>query len=99
MANFSNHMINTSIRLAECAKNRGYEVPESDEIKKLFGQDGEIYTDVAEQLLLRNGFKRDKNGKWLLPDGSVESTIIGGPNPSHGNYKILYQPPNNEILE
>lgn len=81
---------NASIRLAEYAKNRGYEVPEDpDEIKELFGPGWWKYApDVAEQLLLRNGFKRDKNGKWLLPDGNPwKITIIGGPNPSHGNYK------------
>ncbi|MFP4015950.1 MAG: ABC transporter substrate-binding protein [Halanaerobiales bacterium] len=58
--------------MAEAAEARGFDVPESeDEIRKMFGYGWWKYApDVAEKLLLKNGFTRDDNGKWLLPDGS-----------------------------
>ncbi len=61
-----------SLKLAEYAKSRGYNVPEDpEEIKEIFGPGWWKYApEVAEQLLLRNGFTRDADGKWLLPDGT-----------------------------
>jgi peptide/nickel transport system substrate-binding protein len=79
-----------AIRLAEYARERGYEVPEdSEEIKELFGPGWWKYApDVAEQLLLRNGFKRDKNGKWLLPDGTPwKISIVTYTDTSHPQYR------------
>ncbi|MFA7057997.1 MAG: ABC transporter substrate-binding protein [Candidatus Cloacimonadales bacterium] len=82
---------NAAIRLAEYAKSRGYEVPENPEdIKDLFGTGWWKYApDVAEQLLIRNGFKRDKHGKWLLPDGQQwKITILSDTSstgPRHNN--------------
>ncbi|MBC7320750.1 ABC transporter substrate-binding protein, partial [bacterium] len=36
--------------------------------------------DVAERLLVKHGFKKDKDGKWLLPDGKPwKITIIAAP--------------------
>jgi len=59
-----------SQRIVEYAKGRGYEVPtDPAEQAKLFGYGWYKYApDVAEKLLVKNGFKKE-NGKWLLPDG------------------------------
>jgi peptide/nickel transport system substrate-binding protein len=61
-----------TLRAAQYARERGYEVPNDIEtLKEMFGPGWWKYApDVAEQLLVRNGFTRDKNGKWLLPDGT-----------------------------
>ncbi|MGY4686656.1 ABC transporter substrate-binding protein [Petrotoga sp. DB-2] len=63
---------NAPLRLAEYARSRGYDVPDNpDKIRELFGSGWWKYApDVAEQLLERNGFTRDTNGKWLLPNGT-----------------------------
>ena len=74
------------LRAAQYARERGYKVPNDIEsLKEMFGPGWWKYApDVAEQLLIRNGFKRDKNGKWLLPDGTPwKITIINHPSPSH----------------
>ena len=79
-----------TLRSAQYAKERGYEVPDDiNELKEMFGPGWWKYApDVAEQLLLRNGFKRDKNGKWLLPDGTPWKIIItASPTPSHPQYR------------
>ena len=61
-----------TLRAAQYARERGYEVPNDiNQLKEMWGPGWWKYApDVAEQLLLRNGFKRDKNGKWMLPDGT-----------------------------
>jgi len=66
----------TTLRIAERVKRDLKEVPpeqvprEPAEIKKALGYGWYKYApDIAEKLLLRNGFKRDRAGKWLLPDG------------------------------
>ncbi len=61
------------IRIAEEAKKRGHNVPSSEEeIRKIFGRGWWKYApEVAEELLLRNGFKRNNQGKWLTPKGDV----------------------------
>lgn len=84
---------NAGFRLAEYAKKRGYNVPsDPNEIRRVFGPGWWKYApDVAEQLLLKNGFKRDKNGKWLLPDGKPwKMTIITTTNPSHPSYRNAF---------
>jgi peptide/nickel transport system substrate-binding protein len=59
-------------RIAEYAKSRGYVFPEDEEyIDKAFGIGWYKYApEVAEKLLLKNGFSRDADGMWLLPDGT-----------------------------
>jgi peptide/nickel transport system substrate-binding protein len=59
-------------REAEYARSRGYVFPEDAEyIAKTFGLGWYKYApDVAEKLLLKNGFSKDADGKWLLPDGT-----------------------------
>lgn len=61
-----------SQRIVEYARGRGYEVPDDPaEQARLFGYGWYKYApDVAEKLLLKNGFSKDANGAWLLPDGT-----------------------------
>jgi peptide/nickel transport system substrate-binding protein len=63
---------NASQRIVEYAKSRGYEVPDDPaEQAKLFGYGWYKYApDVAEKLLIKNGFSRNGDGQWLLPDGT-----------------------------
>ena len=77
-------------RLVEYVKERGYDVPEEPEaIREMFGPGWWKYApDVAEQLLLRNGFTKDANGKWLLPDGTPwKIAITAHPSPSHPQHR------------
>ena len=77
-------------RLVEYAKSRGYTVPEDpQEIREAFGPGWWKYApDVAEQLLLRNGFTRDVDGKWLLPDGAPwKITILTSTNPAQPQHR------------
>jgi peptide/nickel transport system substrate-binding protein len=59
-------------RVAEYARTRGYVFPDDPEyIEKAFGLGWYKYApDVAEKLLLKNGFSKDADGMWLLPDGT-----------------------------
>jgi peptide/nickel transport system substrate-binding protein len=59
-------------RVVEYAKSRGYSFPEDpDYIAQAFGLGWYKYApEAAEKLLLNNGFSRDEDGMWLLPDGS-----------------------------
>ncbi len=61
-----------SQRIVEYARGRGYEVPDDPaEQARLFGYGWYKFApDVAEKLLVKNGFSRDANGNWLLPDGT-----------------------------
>ncbi len=63
---------NLPFEMAEAAKERGYDVPETDqEIREMFGYGWWKYSpDIAAKLLEKNGFTRDSNGRWLLPDGT-----------------------------
>lgn len=58
-------------RVAAYAKGRGYVFPDTQEFtEKAFGLGWYKYApDVATKLLEKNGFKKNKDGKWLLPDG------------------------------
>lgn len=78
------------MRVAEYGKSRGYDVPEDpEEIKALFGFGWWKYSpEVAAKLLERNGFKRDRSGRWLLPDGKPWKIVITShPNAAHPGYK------------
>ncbi len=61
-----------SQRIVEYAQGRGYDVPDDPaEQAKLFGYGWYKFApDVSEKLLIKNGFSRDADGKWLLPDGT-----------------------------
>jgi peptide/nickel transport system substrate-binding protein len=58
--------------MAKAAKERGYDVPDTaQEIRKMFGYGWWKHSpDLAEKLLLKNGFTRGRDGRWLLPDGT-----------------------------
>jgi peptide/nickel transport system substrate-binding protein len=60
------------MRVAEWAREQGYSVPDDPEAARMrFGMGWWKHApDVAEKLLLKHGFSRDANGKWLLPDGT-----------------------------
>lgn len=59
-------------RVAEYARSRGYVFPDTPEyIEQAFGLGWYKYApDIAEKLLIKNGFSRNADGKWLLPDGT-----------------------------
>jgi len=61
-----------SQRIADLARSRGYVFPDDAEFTaKAFGLGWYKYApDIAEKLLVKNGFSKDGDGKWLLPDGS-----------------------------
>src|SRR5690606_34469895 len=54
-------------RVAELARSRGYIFPDDEEfIAQAFGLGWYKYApDIAEKLLLKNGFSRDGDGNWL----------------------------------
>lgn len=55
-------------QIAAWAEGEGYTVP--GEPKDVFGWGWWKYApDVAERLLIKNGFSRDGSGNWLKPDG------------------------------
>jgi peptide/nickel transport system substrate-binding protein len=59
-------------RLLEYVKDRGYVVSDDPAaVAQTFGYGWYKYApDVAEKLLLKNGFSKDADGMWLLPDGT-----------------------------
>jgi len=75
-------------KIVEYARSRGYVVSNDKAAQdKAFGIGWYKYApDAAEALLVKNGFKRDANGKWLLPDGKPwRIEVIGATNTSsHG---------------
>lgn len=59
-------------KIAEYAESRGYVVPQDEAAReKAFGIGWYKYApEAAEKLLIKNGFSRDADGMWLLPDGT-----------------------------
>jgi peptide/nickel transport system substrate-binding protein len=59
-------------RVVEYARGRGYVVPEDPAAQdRAFGLGWYKYApEAAEKLLVKNGFSRDGDGNWLLPDGT-----------------------------
>lgn len=59
-------------RIADYARSRGYVFPEDPEFTaKTFGLGWYKYApEIAEKLLVKNGFSRGGDGNWLLPDGT-----------------------------
>ncbi|MEJ2736802.1 MAG: ABC transporter substrate-binding protein, partial [Anaerolineae bacterium] len=59
-------------RVADYARSRGYVFPDTPEfLEQAFGLGWYKYApDIAEKLLVKNGFSRDADGMWLLPDGT-----------------------------
>jgi len=58
-------------RVAELAKSNGNDFPDTPEFtEKTFGLGWYKFApDIAEKLLIKNGFKRGDDKMWLLPDG------------------------------
>lgn len=59
-------------RIVEYARGRGNEISDDPAVQdQAFGLGWYKYApDVAEKLLVKNGFSRDASGNWLLPDGT-----------------------------
>ncbi len=58
-------------RVAAYAKSRGYVFPDTPEFQaQAFGLGWYKHApETATKLLEKNGFKKNKDGKWLMPDG------------------------------
>lgn len=77
-------------RIVEYAKGRGYVVSDDPDAQdQAFGLGWYKYApDVAEKLLLKNGFSRDADGKWLLPDGTPwKIEVLSRSDTSHLSFK------------
>jgi peptide/nickel transport system substrate-binding protein len=61
-------------KIAAWAREQGYNVPADEDTEGLRDRFGlgwwKHAPDVAEKLLLKNGFTKGADGKWLKPDGS-----------------------------
>jgi len=59
-------------RVADYARSRGYIFPDTQEfLEQAFGLGWYKHApEIAEKLLLKNGFSKNADGKWLLPDGT-----------------------------
>ena len=81
--------VNAAQRVAEYAKGRGYDVPDDPDAQaKLFGYWYKYAPDVAEKLLINNGFSRDGSGNWLLPDGSPWTLqCLSGTDSTHPGFR------------
>jgi peptide/nickel transport system substrate-binding protein len=75
-------------RIVEYARSRGYVVSDDKAYQdQAFGLGWYKYApEAATALLEKNGFSLDRNGKWLMPDGSPwRLQVIGAANTSsHG---------------
>jgi peptide/nickel transport system substrate-binding protein len=73
-------------RVADFARSRGYVFPDDQEFQeKAFGLGWYKYApDISEKLLVKNGFSKNADGQWLLPDGSpwkisyLTGTVLSG---------------------
>ena len=73
---------NVPFEIAEWAREEGYDVPEEpDDIIQLWGVGWWKYApEIAEKLLINEGFTKNEQGKWLLPNGEAwKMTIIAPP--------------------
>ncbi len=79
-----------SQRVAEYAHSRGYVFSDDPAfIEQAFGLGWYKYApDIAEKLLLKNGFSRNSNNMWLLPDGTPwKISYLTGTVPSNHDYR------------
>jgi peptide/nickel transport system substrate-binding protein len=73
-------------RVADFARSRGYVFPDDQEFQeKAFGLGWYKYApEVATKLLEKNGFSKNGDGMWLLPDGTpwkisyMTGTVLSG---------------------
>ena len=70
-------------KIVEWAKAQGYEIPAEthEEMVDMFGIGWwKFAPEIAEKLLMKHGFTRDADDRWLLPDGSPwEFEILAAP--------------------
>ena len=65
-------------QIAAWAEEQGYTVPGTP--REVFGGGWWKYApDVAERLLIKNGFSRDGSGNWLTPDGEPWTIDLQSP--------------------
>ncbi len=65
-------------QIAAWAQEQGYTVP--GEPRDVFGTGWwKFAPDVAERLLIKNGFSRDAEGKWLTPEGEQWTIDLQSP--------------------
>ena len=84
---------NLPFEMADEAKNRGYTVPETEQgIREMFGYGWWKHSpELAEKLLLKNGFTRGSDGKWRLPDGTPwKIEIISNPSSTNPSFKWAF---------
>jgi peptide/nickel transport system substrate-binding protein len=77
-------------RIVEYAKERGYVVSDDPATQdQAFGLGWYKYSpEAAEKLLTKNGFSRNADGQWLLPDGSVwRIEVLSRTDTSHLSFK------------
>ena len=79
-----------AVKIAETLKSQGVEgLPEDEQaLVDLFGVGWWKYDPAkATELLEKNGFTKDANGKWLLPDGKPWQITINAP----ANFEVQSQ--------
>jgi peptide/nickel transport system substrate-binding protein len=77
-------------RIVEYAQSRGYAVPEDAAAQaQAFGLGWYKYDpEAATKLLEKNGFTKDKDGNWLLPDGKPwKIEVLSRSDTSHLSFK------------
>ena len=77
-------------RIVGYAQQRGYVVSDDPEAQKqAFGLGWYAYSpEAAEKLLLKNGFSKNADGQWLLPDGTVwRIEVLSRTDTSHLSFK------------
>jgi peptide/nickel transport system substrate-binding protein len=77
-------------RVVEYAQSRGYVVPEDQAaLDQAFGLGWYKYApDEAAKLLEKNGFSKNADGQWLLPDGSPwQIEVLSRSDTSHLSFK------------
>jgi|AMZC01.1.fsa_nt_AMZC01004082.1_10 peptide/nickel transport system substrate-binding protein len=73
-------------QIAAWAEAQGYTVPGTP--RQVFGSGWWKYApDVAERLLIKNGFSRDSDGKWLTPDGKRWTIDLQAPPDENDAYR------------
>jgi peptide/nickel transport system substrate-binding protein len=74
-------------QIAAWAVEQGYTVP--GEPRDVFGTGWWKYDpDVAERLLIKNGFSRDGDGNWLTPDGERWTIDLQSPPDENDAYRM-----------
>ena len=74
-------------RIADWAIEQGHEVPE--DLRSRFGTNWWNFApDVAERLLLKNGFTQNRRGNWLTPDGDTWTIEIIAPPDEPDSFRV-----------